>query len=56
MIDRICALLAASMFAGFFAILLYRVPRLDLGLVVLVVAALLGYDIWRQLFAKRRRH
>ena len=55
MIDRICALAAVIVFAGFFSILIYSVPRLDLAVVVLFVCGLVGYDLWRQLFARRRR-
>jgi hypothetical protein len=54
-IDFLCAALAVAAFAGFFVILISRVPRADLAIVVLIVAALVAYDIWRQIFAKRRR-
>lgn len=44
MTDRILALLAFAILFGFLAILLWHVPRLDLGAVVVLTLALGGYD------------
>lgn len=44
MIDRILALLAFIVLCAFLVILLWHVPRLDLGAVVLLTLGLAGYD------------
>lgn len=45
MTDRLLALLAFCILVAFLAILVWYVPRLDLGLVVLVTLALVAYDL-----------
>jgi hypothetical protein len=55
MIDRVCALAAFAVFLAFFGILAYSVPRLDIGAVIAAGTALVGYDLWRQLFGASRR-
>jgi hypothetical protein len=41
--------------AAFFVIILYRVPRLDLAGAFLIGIALVGYDLWSELFRRRAR-
>lgn len=48
MIDRVVALLAFAVLAGFLGILLWNVPRLDLGAVIVVTLLLGGYDFVRR--------
>ncbi len=45
MTDRLMALLAVGVFAGFLAILLWFVPRWDLGGVLTITFALVLWDI-----------
>jgi|LNFM01.1.fsa_nt_gb hypothetical protein len=45
-LERGLSLLAFVTMCGFLAILVMRVPRLDLGLVVLVTLLLCGYDLF----------
>lgn len=54
MFDRIPAVIAYAIFVAFFAILIWKVQRPDLGFAILVGVTLAGYDIWRQLFARRK--
>ena len=51
MIDGLMRLVAFALLAGFLGILVWHVPRLDLGGVVLITLACAGYD----LFAGTRR-
>jgi hypothetical protein len=50
--NRVMPLLALAVLIAFFAVFLVRVPRLDLGAVVVVTMLLAIYDIWSQI---RRR-
>jgi hypothetical protein len=54
MLDRIFALLAYAAFLGFIGIVVMKVGRTDLTIASAIGAALAGYDIWSQLFARRR--
>lgn len=54
MTDRIMALVALATFIVFAGIMAVKVARLDLGLAIGVGLALVVYDIWSQLFARRR--
>lgn len=45
MMDRIAALLAYALLLAFLGILVWKVPQLDLGLVVLATLALAGADM-----------
>ena len=53
--NRLFALLAFLCMTGFFGILLAFVPRLDLGIAILVGLALAAWDLWTQLGRRRRR-
>lgn len=44
--DRLMAFLAICLLAGFLGILAYRVPRLDLGLVVGITFLFVVYDFF----------
>jgi len=46
MTDRLMALLAFLILAGFLAILIWFVPRLDLGAVVAITLALVAWDFF----------
>jgi hypothetical protein len=46
MSDRLMAILAFAVLAVFVGILVWHVPRLDLGAVVLVTLAFAGYDFF----------
>lgn len=48
MTDRAIALFAFAVLAGFLGILIWNVPRLDLGIVILVTLILGGYDFVRR--------
>ena len=52
---RLFALLAFITFTGFLGILIWFVPRLDLGIAVSIGIALAAYDIWDQLFRRGAR-
>jgi hypothetical protein len=55
MTDRLMALFAYLMLAGFLAILLVFVPRLDLGAVVAVTLLMVAWDFfWPRPPANRR--
>lgn len=47
MINRAVALLSFAVLAGFLAILLWFVPRWDLGAVILATLLLAGRDVWQ---------
>ncbi len=51
MIDRLIAIVAYLTLVGFLAILVLKVPRVDLTLLVVVTLALAGWDLLRR--AKR---
>jgi hypothetical protein len=57
MIDRLMAILSFAALAGFLGILVWSVPRLDLGAVVFATLALAGYDFffYKDRSAKPRR-
>jgi len=48
MIDRAIALVAFAVLTGFLGILIWNVPRLDLGIVIAITLALGGYDFVRR--------
>jgi hypothetical protein len=52
---RLFALLAFLCLGIFFAVMLYRVPRLDLAGAILIGVGLAAYDVWSQLFRRRQR-
>lgn len=47
MINRLVVALSFALFLGFLGILLWFVPRLDLGAVILVTVLLTGYDLYQ---------
>jgi uncharacterized protein (TIGR03382 family) len=53
--NRIISLIAFAVLCTFFGILLYRVGRIDLGVVISITLALAAYDLWAQLFRRRSR-
>ena len=46
MTNTLMALLAFAVLTGFLGILLYAVPRLDLGIVIGLTLLLVGYDFF----------
>lgn len=48
MIDRTIALVAFAVLLAFLGILLWSVPRLDLGVVIAITVVLGGYDFLRR--------
>jgi hypothetical protein len=46
MLDRVLAALAFASVAAFLGILLWHVPRLDLGAVIGITLLLAGYDLF----------
>ena len=48
-IDRIISLVAFAVLLGFLSILVMYVTRWDLGIVVLITAALAGWDFWSKM-------
>ncbi|MEO9615287.1 MAG: hypothetical protein ABJG86_01510 [Nitratireductor sp.] len=50
LVDRIFALLAYALLAGFLGIIAIKVHRIDLYVACLVGLGLAGYDMWRSLF------
>ncbi|MCL7464299.1 hypothetical protein [Phaeovulum sp. NW3] len=46
MIDRLMALVAFLIFAGFLGIILMHVPRLDLGIAIGATLVLAGWDFF----------
>ncbi len=51
--NRITALVALALFIAFFAILVFSVKRTDVSIVIAIGIGFAGFDIWRQLWAKR---
>ena len=45
-LERVLVIMAFATLCGFLAILVMRVPRLDLGFVVLATLLLCGYDLF----------
>ncbi len=52
---RLFALFAFLSLAGFFGVMLWFVPRLDLAGAFLIGLVLAAYDLWTQLRPRRRR-
>jgi hypothetical protein len=52
--SRVLALVAFAGFLGFFAVMLVKIPRLDLSAAILLGLALAGYDLWNQLGPRKR--
>lgn len=49
MLDRILSILAMAVLCGFLGILIWNVPRLDLGIVIVLTLLLAGVDLlWRR--------
>jgi hypothetical protein len=53
--NRIISLFAFAVLCVFFGILLHRVGRIDLGAVISITLLLAAYDLWSQLFRRRRQ-
>ncbi|WP_274627279.1 hypothetical protein [Arvimicrobium flavum] len=53
--NRVFAVIAYLCFALFLGVVAWRVPRLDLAVIVTVVLALAAFDIWTELRARGRR-
>jgi hypothetical protein len=51
---RLLGVFAFLCLAAFFAVVLYRVPRLDLAGAVLIGLCLAAYDLWTQLKPRKR--
>lgn len=45
-LERVLSILAFAILCGFLVILVQRVPRLDLGLVIVATLLLCGYDLF----------
>jgi prepilin signal peptidase PulO-like enzyme (type II secretory pathway) len=54
MLDRAMAALALAFFLAFVGIVVFRVGRVDLGAAFGICLLLVLYDLWTQLFPKRR--
>lgn len=54
MTERLMTFLAFLIFLGFLAILVWRVPQLDIGGVVLLTVVLAGYDLFFHRTGQRR--
>ncbi len=52
--NRIIALLAFAMFLTFFAILVFSVKRVDMGIVIAIGIGFVGFDLWRQLSSGKK--
>ncbi|MGE0500983.1 MAG: hypothetical protein AB7I79_04900 [Rhizobiaceae bacterium] len=53
-IDRTMAAIALFTYLVFMGIIVFRVPRLDLGIVICVCLLFVLYDLWTQLFPRQR--
>lgn len=51
--NKFFAIFAFLWFASFFGIIVIFVPRIDLSIIILIGLALVGYDLWDQLFRRR---
>lgn len=51
--DRILPIAAFLILAAFLGVLVWFVPRLDLGAVVAITLALTGWDFARSIFSRR---
>ena len=45
MLDRLLSIIALAALLGFLGILAWKVPRLDLGLVIAITVLLVAYDL-----------
>jgi hypothetical protein len=54
MLNRVMAVFALALFAGFLGIVVVRVSRVDLTIVIGIGLALAGCDLWRQLKPRSR--
>ncbi len=54
LLDRVLALLALATFVATVGIVVVKVGRFDLGAVIAIVLAMVCYDLWVQLFTRRR--
>jgi hypothetical protein len=54
LLDRVLALLALAGFVATVGIVVVKVGRVDLGAVIAIVLAMVCYDLWLQLFTRRR--
>ena len=55
LLDRVLALLALAAFVATVGeIVVVKVGRFDLGAVIAIVLAMVCYDLWLQLFTRRR--
>jgi len=52
--SRILALIAFAAFMVFLGVVLWKVPRLDLSVAILIGVGLVSYDLWTQLGPGRR--
>ena len=55
MTNRLVAILAFAMLAGFLGILLWYVPRIDLGVVIAITLILALVDLYRSAGERDRR-
>ncbi len=53
MSDRLMAVLAFAVFAGFLGILAWKVPSADLVIVIALTLVLALYDVWRSAFRRK---
>ena len=51
--NRILALIAFGCLLAFLGVMIYRVPRLDLALALVVTLALVAFDLWQQIGPRR---
>jgi hypothetical protein len=51
--NRILALIAFGCLLVFLSVMIYRVPRLDLALALIVTLALVAFDLWQQIGPRR---
>lgn len=53
--NRIMALLALAVFAGFLAVVVFKLKRVDLAVASLIGLGLATYDLWTQVRPRRSR-
>ncbi len=44
--ERILTIIAINIFGGFLGVLVYKLPRLDLGIVIAIAALMAFYDLF----------
>lgn len=54
MLDRFVALIALASVAGFLYVFIWRVPELDLTIVLAIVVALAAFDFFGDLLRRRK--